>query len=465
MNSWEDDLFDREDLANDLIDYAKSVAKHGTLLDRERSLVVAVDADYGIGKTYFLKGLELLLKGTHPVAYVDAWSDDLMDEPLIALAAVLKQSMDPLLKSSETVRSKWKEFSRKTGRVVWIGGKGLLRRGAEFAITGAAVDGIVDVGSISDPEDVKALKDDLQDAVSDATERFEGQLKAIEANDLLNSRISEFQAGQTAIKDMHRSMSALVEAISATEFESPVFIIIDELDRCRPSYAVKLLEEVKHLFSVPGFVFILGLNTRQLGNAVSGIYGDKFEGEAYLDRFIDRKLKLPFPPLGLLVRHLWDGMGQSERLKFPNFRNDVCDMDVSDYIASLLEFYEITPRSTFTFFDKLQTFLAIAEVADLDGVYLTEIICEEISGGSKPRGRKFQLGYFDRFDRPIWEEGDKAVEGLRSAYKSNDKIAYQRFSGDSPFANFHSRFLGQGNGRSSPTNYASLLNSVQSLRE
>ena len=53
-------------------------------------------------------------------------------------------------------------------------------------------------------------------------------------------------------------------------------IVIDELDRCRPSYAVEILEMAKHLFSVDRVVFVLSINRDQLAHSVKVLYGSDF---------------------------------------------------------------------------------------------------------------------------------------------------------------------------------------------
>ncbi len=89
------------------------------------------------------------------------------------------------------------------------------------------------------------------------------------------------------MSDLKASLSSLVASVGEGK-RPPVIIIVDELDRCRPTYAVKLLEEIKHAFDVHGLVFILGMNGEQLGHSLSGAYGPGFNGPAYLSRFISR---------------------------------------------------------------------------------------------------------------------------------------------------------------------------------
>ena len=69
------------------------------------------------------------------------------------------------------------------------------------------------------------------------------------------------------------------------EKELPLFILIDELDRCRPNYAIELLENIKHIFDIPGIVFIVATDSKQLSHSINAVYGSKFASEKYLKRF------------------------------------------------------------------------------------------------------------------------------------------------------------------------------------
>ena len=72
-------------------------------------------------------------------------------------------------------------------------------------------------------------------------------------------------------------------------------MVIDELDRCRPSYAVELLEVVKHLFGVDRIVFVLAINRSELAHSVRALYGSGFDADNYLRRFFDVDFQLPEP--------------------------------------------------------------------------------------------------------------------------------------------------------------------------
>ncbi len=108
----------------------------------------------------------------------------------------------------------------------------------------------------------------------------------------------------------------LTEIVADPKNEKPVVFIIDELDRCNPKFAVKLLERLKHLFEVPNIIFVLGLNTEQLQYAVQGFYGSAYiNGNEYLKRFFDVELSLPTPKLDVYCKSLFASQGIDEYFK------------------------------------------------------------------------------------------------------------------------------------------------------
>ncbi len=95
--------------------------------------------------------------------------------------------------------------------------------------------------------------------------------------------------------DFVKYQNALIEfAAEVSEKGKPLVFIIDELDRCSPSYAVEVLEKIKHLFNIPNIVFCLSIDKEQLKKTIQGHYGAyNFNAEEYLRRFFDIELDLP----------------------------------------------------------------------------------------------------------------------------------------------------------------------------
>lgn len=70
-------------------------------------------------------------------------------------------------------------------------------------------------------------------------------------------------------------------------------IFVDELDRCRPSYAVRLLERIEHYFINDRITFVFSVNLAQLQHTIKNFYGNDFDACRYLDRFFDLRVSLP----------------------------------------------------------------------------------------------------------------------------------------------------------------------------
>jgi len=97
-------------------------------------------------------------------------------------------------------------------------------------------------------------------------------------------------------KGIHTLISDFLESLLA-EQGNRLVIFVDELDRCKPSYAVQLLERIKHYFSNERVTFVFSINTNELQHTIERYYGDNFDSCKYLDRFFD--LKLSLPPINL----------------------------------------------------------------------------------------------------------------------------------------------------------------------
>jgi len=79
----------------------------------------------------------------------------------------------------------------------------------------------------------------------------------------------------------------------AESLDKPLVFIIDELDRCRPDFAIRLIERIKHFFDIKNIVFVLVMDKAQFSKVVCHNYGyDDNSSEEYLEKFIDFSIKL-----------------------------------------------------------------------------------------------------------------------------------------------------------------------------
>lgn len=90
-----------------------------------------------------------------------------------------------------------------------------------------------------------------------------------------------------------QNLKALQSALAELAKDSPIVIFIDELDRCRPDFAVQMLEVIKHTFDVENVKFVLATNTKQLRAAINHSYGPMVDAQRYLDKFLKFSIRLP----------------------------------------------------------------------------------------------------------------------------------------------------------------------------
>jgi hypothetical protein len=232
--------------------------------------VLAIDGGWGTGKTTFLKMWQPKLRdrGCHCL-YFNAWETDFTADPLVALVGELESAITD--KKTAPARKKLKALAGS-----------IVRRSIPVAVR-VATQGLVSLDS--------------------TTEGRLGDLAAEVAAD----QIENYTKTKSDLDGFRKALQSLVEKIAPTgaPLRSRVVVFVDELDRCRPSYAVELMERIKHLFNVEGVVFVLGVDRGQLAHAVRVLYGTSFEAQGYLRRFIDLDYQLPKADPSKYYNHLF----------------------------------------------------------------------------------------------------------------------------------------------------------------
>ena len=213
------------------------------------------------------------LKNTgFPVVYYNAWEDDICEEPLLSMLRELKG-----LNKEDGLD---KVF--RTGAKVVIG-----------ALSGAFSAAAGVFGSI-------------------AKGAAEGGMKQLEES--VYESLKEEDDRTKLMKDFKESLIDYMTTVC--DKGKPLVYMVDELDRCNPAFAVKVLERIKHLFEVPNVVFVLSLDKKQLACSVKGFYGsNEINADEYLRRFIDIEYYLPEPNAELFCEYLFDYYGFEGFLK------------------------------------------------------------------------------------------------------------------------------------------------------
>jgi hypothetical protein len=347
---WSNDRLDREADGKHLISvllerYASRVAQGNG------SYILNVDAAWGEGKTYFLQNLRADLEArNHLVAYVNAWEDDHTNDPLITVMSAIDEVISPLLPVQSEGGKSFAQGKKVLGIVAAETAKQITFHALK-SLTGIAVSATIetlnDSGALIEKYslDESAFDKGAEEVWKKGLESFVGD------------RLKEQQAAKSAISEFRIHIGDAISQIIRDNGVAPVFVFVDELDRCRPTYAIRLLEDLKHLFSIQGIVFVVATDTRQLSHSVKAVYGAEFEAQTYLRRFFDRTFVFPDRSKARLVANLFETAGIDPSAVFFSFGG----VDPRVHLTLWAEGLKVSNRDLAQIFEVLTTFVTSFE--------------------------------------------------------------------------------------------------------
>ncbi|MFK5893862.1 MAG: KAP family NTPase [Pseudomonadota bacterium] len=311
------DEYQRQPIAEKIIRLLASDAKVSPMV---------IDGGWGTGKTEFCHKLIRLIEdgeSEFKAVYVDAFSADHADEPLMTLlAAILK-----LLPEADRP-----SLIQKALPAVRFGIKTTLKAGVSWAFKQDAAD-------IADEFDKDIQK------VSDAAINH-----AVEA--LLIDHV-----------EAEKSIMTLKNALKELAKEAPIVIFVDELDRCRPNFSLSMLESIKHVFDVEGVQFILVTNTKHLLSSINHCYGISMEdAHRYLDKFTGFSFILPqtfkaanYKSVHASVLHAEELIKSSKLLADSGLPKDY----VTEFLTNLVKVNALSLREVETFIRYIEIYHAL----------------------------------------------------------------------------------------------------------
>lgn len=252
---------------NDSIDRRNDIFRFIEILNEiEGSFSIALDGNWGSGKTFFIKQTKMVIDACNnftkidceadrerivssclnfygdkaselrlqACVYYDAWQNDNDDDPVLSLIYTILNSVNTGYDLNE-----YSLFKCAANIIEFFTGKDWNK--------------IVEGFRGNDPLNIIKSNKNLETLI----------------NDFLNKLLPE--NGERLI------------------------IFIDELDRCKPNYAVRLLERIKHYFENDKITFVFSINSNELQHTIKKHYGNEFNASKYLDRFFDLRITLPPP--------------------------------------------------------------------------------------------------------------------------------------------------------------------------
>lgn len=274
-------IYERENVDLTLDEYdvfqRKKFINNLTTLFRNTSdgLVITIDSQWGEGKTSLIKQWEKKLKIEEefiPI-YYDAFRNDFSEDPFLSIAVEIHEALEEELQKTGCDPKNKSQLDKLKKQTVAISA-GLVKMLTRTAVTYLS-SGLIQSDDISKHVG-KSVENMLFNTIEhDAKEKFQAHLS-------IRKTIEEYQAN---LKQM------LI--INEGKIKKIVFFV-DELDRCRPKFAIEVIEKIKHLFSIDNVFFVLAINKRQLSQIITHNYGiQEDDAENYLQKFVHIETKLP----------------------------------------------------------------------------------------------------------------------------------------------------------------------------
>lgn len=261
-NIYEQDHLNRKEFVGRLRD----ILIHG-----DKGIVLGLNGAWGTGKSTAITFLEHELRNSgHATIVLNAWADDYVSDPLISILANLatNENFKNLVRDEELIK---KFFDI---------GKNVIDFAAAVAIARLSK------GQLS--------TDDLTGITEVSTD--------------LTDLIREYSAEKKSLTELKELLVKITAKLNENDSKRLV-IIVDELDRCKPTYAIALFERIKHLLEVDNVRVLLSFDQIQLEATVKKQYGTDIDANRYLEKMFDLIVNLPSSDLHSLLKKTAKSLG------------------------------------------------------------------------------------------------------------------------------------------------------------
>jgi len=236
---------------NEIKDYLNS----GNIINEFMTEVTATDfhvygvsGAWGTGKTCFIRMWEDEMRkdAGNVVVHIDAFEKDYYEEPFLMIFEAIKDFMKECSKekgdnelANKVIDIAKKIFNKKT----------LTKLASNYAFS--------KIGEVAGDKNAKLLED-----------------------------VFEYSPEKEKI-DLCKELKVALNTVVASTGKK-LYIVVDELDRCRPDFALETLEKIKHLFAVDGIKFIIVYNPEVIKAIVKNRYGIDDVNYRYVTKFIEK---------------------------------------------------------------------------------------------------------------------------------------------------------------------------------
>lgn len=341
---------------NDYLQYKKFSSKFNTIIKAidESFTIISLDGYDGWGKTFFLKEWVKELKQQNEIAgYYSAWDINALDQPLPSFLNFL---FEDLFTSYQVKRSVIQQFKNINQELFSLNTLGKIISKSPLSMLSVLLEATKD----ADKRDIGAVLREL----------------------------NNLQRREENIKDFKTQLEAVVNKIRGNK---NLYIMVDNLDICRPKFIIEFLESIKYMLNIDGLVFVIAISKDKsnVQKAISTTLGPNFD----IKSFVDLSLHLPKQPVVDFIKELFKGA------KLPKKSKDLIINSFIFYAESLSLSLGIIERSikkvTFYFFNykaeelllpHLFSFLIILQSINID-------VYEELNSSSQKALEKIENEY------------------------------------------------------------------------
>lgn len=299
------DLLNREEFVENVIKIVNQLS------DIKRGCCFAIEGGWGVGKTFVIEKIEDRLKvflseetnsDRYFVFHYNCWQHDYYEEPAVAIISAMLAS----IKEDETLLSKDIDNTVKAGYK--------LAKEKIKEIAGLYIENKIGINLISLVDEINANKDETEDTENEFDEMF----------------------------NFSQTIEKVRKKLQEIAAERTIVLFVDELDRCIPLYAIKVLERLHHIFyGLDNVVVVMAIDRKQLEHSVEEMFGARkdessIDIEKYLKKFIDFSMVLD---IGTINESYWD----KYKVYFDKFvmKNEEDAGEITNILSKLFETVDI----------------------------------------------------------------------------------------------------------------------------
>lgn len=220
----------------------------------------AIDGRWGCGKTFIINMLEERIKDKYLVINFNCWKYDYHEEPVVAIMSVIVDTLNKIAAEENPPKFVNKDTFKNIAKLLVGTSAKLIKAGAQIDLSG-----ILKLGK-------EVITAEYKDMIS----------KDFDSKDSLT-----------------KAMNVITMALCLAHSEKKVLFIVDELDRCLPEYAIKVLERLHHVNENSKFVTMLSINKKELAGSIAKVFGRSENDDSFVDYYLQKFVGIVIPvPVG-----------------------------------------------------------------------------------------------------------------------------------------------------------------------